>query len=133
MSAKNWLITSAVVSVLGAGGYLIYRFWDKISNFNKGTAYEGSGIIGSLGNATNQVLGGAPAALGESIGGGLYDVFHPAENIGPDTFYTVNFPDGSRHSVHATDVSKDGVFQYGTDQTIYQLVTRQGLKYAQIL
>lgn len=41
------------------------------------SAYEGKGIFGTLGGATNAVLGGAPASIGESLGGWLFDIFGP--------------------------------------------------------
>lgn len=33
---------------------------------NQGTPYKGFGVLGTLGNITNRVLGGVPQAIGES-------------------------------------------------------------------
>lgn len=42
----------------------------------QGTAYENKGVVGTLGAATNSALGGVPQAIGEALGGWLYDVTH---------------------------------------------------------
>lgn len=42
----------------------------------QGTPYAGAGVAGTLGAATNDVLGGVPQSLGESIGGAIYSLFH---------------------------------------------------------
>jgi hypothetical protein len=47
-----------------------------VANVNQGTPYEGAGIIGTLGNFTNQALGGVPQSVGQSLGGWLYDLTH---------------------------------------------------------
>ena len=39
-------------------------------------AYQGAGIFGTLGAATDHVLGGAPSSVGEWLGGKLYDWTH---------------------------------------------------------
>lgn len=40
-------------------------------------AYQGYGILGTLGAATNSVLGGIPASIGETLGGWTFDIFGP--------------------------------------------------------
>jgi hypothetical protein len=40
------------------------------------TAYEGKGVIGTLGAAANTASGGLFASIGNSIGSGLYNLFH---------------------------------------------------------
>lgn len=42
------------------------------------TAYQGAGVAGTLGAATNSVSGGALASLGEWLGGKVYDLTHPS-------------------------------------------------------
>ena len=59
-----------------------------------------------------------PAEIGNSIGGTLYEWLHPTD-AGPDTYYTVLFPDGSKHAVHATDVDRYGAFNF--DGSAYTL------------
>lgn len=41
-----------------------------------GTAYDGWGFLGTLGAGTNAVLGGAPNAIGEWLGGKAFDLTH---------------------------------------------------------
>lgn len=45
---------------------------------DKTTAYEGAGVFGTLGAATNAMLGGAPASLGEWLGDKLFDWQYPS-------------------------------------------------------
>lgn len=42
----------------------------------KTSAYEGWGVLGTLGAATNAVSGGVFASAGETLGGWLYDITH---------------------------------------------------------
>ena len=44
------------------------------------TAYQGAGVLGTLGAATNTASGGALASLGNWIGGGLYSLFNGSYN-----------------------------------------------------
>lgn len=71
------------IAVIGVAGVLIYfgkqakeavkAGVDAVSNVNKGTSYEGAGVVGTLGNVTNQLSGGFFERLGSSIGGALAD------------------------------------------------------------
>ncbi len=45
----------------------------------RGTPYEGTGIFGTLGAATNATLGGVPQSIGESLGSLAYRIFHGDE------------------------------------------------------
>lgn len=45
-----------------------------VANVNKGTSYEGAGVVGTLGNATNQLSGGFLERIGSGIGGALADL-----------------------------------------------------------
>ena len=66
------------VGALGLGvAYVAYK---SLANFNKGTPFEGTGAIGTLGNVTNQVLGGAPQAAGEAISEALFNLTHADMN-----------------------------------------------------
>jgi hypothetical protein len=104
--------------LLGAGivvaGIVLYLLWGKLMNINAGTPYAGGGPVGTLGNLTNQALGGAPQAIGESgpVQGLLDKIFGAPKSSGDSTFYTVTFPDGSRHSVPASTVDAQGDFTY---------------------
>jgi hypothetical protein len=45
------------------------------------TAYQGAGIVGTVGAATNAVSGGVLASMGEAIGGKLFDWFGPSVDL----------------------------------------------------
>jgi hypothetical protein len=45
------------------------------------TAYQGAGIVGTVGAATNAASGGVLASIGESIGGTLFDWFGPKVDL----------------------------------------------------
>jgi len=42
----------------------------------QGTAYEGKGILGTVGAVVNSASGGSLAAIGEWLGGSIYDIVH---------------------------------------------------------
>lgn len=66
----------AIWWLLSKGGKVAGQAVDAVSNINAGTAYEGAGVVGTLGHATDAVSGGALSDLGSWIGTGLYDLFH---------------------------------------------------------
>jgi hypothetical protein len=90
------------------GGYVALRLLDKFAGINKGTPYEGSGVVGTAANLANQASGGALAATGSWIGRTLYDFVNPSSPRG-QVFYTFTLPDGSRGSVDSADV-RNGLF-----------------------
>lgn len=96
----------------------------------KVTAYEGSGVVGTLGAAANTVSGGTLASLGEKIGSGLFSIFGPKDTT-PKTFYSVRFPDGKTHAVGDTWVDKSGYFYYPQGSNVrYKLGTLSGVRVA---
>lgn len=96
----------------------------------KVTAYEGRGVVGTLGAAVNSVSGGTLASLGEKIGGGLFSLFGPKDTT-PKTFYSVRFPDGKTHAVGDTWIDKNGYFYYPQGGTVrYKLGTLSGVRVA---
>lgn len=101
----------AVVAVLGVAAYTVYRVLD----INKGTPYEGGGVVGTLGNLTNQVLGGAPQAIGEALG----SAFAPDES-GANLTYAFTFPDGTRGAVNSNAVDSQGYFNYSGTHAQYR-------------
>jgi hypothetical protein len=54
-----------------------------VGNVNKGTPYEGAGIVGTLGHATDAVTGNALSDFGSWLGGKAYDLTHPAPAATP--------------------------------------------------
>ena len=53
-----------------------------------GTEYQGTGVLGTLGAATNDASGGFFNWLGDKIGGGAFALFGPSSTPAPAT--TVN-------------------------------------------
>lgn len=107
MNQKTILTLAGVATAALLGAYFFgKKILDTIANFNKGTAYEGAGVVGSLGNATNMLLGGAPQSLGESLSAWI------APDYDPGVYYTVTFPDNAKHAVLSTDVGPGGYFMY---------------------
>ncbi len=88
--------------VKGAGGLLTGN-----NAITEGTSYEGAGVLGTLGAATNAITGGA----GEAVGGWIAGLLS-SDSGGESLYYAVNFPDGSRHAVPASSVARSGAFTY---------------------
>jgi hypothetical protein len=96
----------------------------------EGTDYQGAGVAGTLGAATNAASGGLLAEAGSWIGGKVFDIFHPSAGL-MQTFI-VNFPDGSKHAVNSEDIDSSGRFLYAGRR--YQLVTDgAGMKSARLV
>ena len=49
------------------------------NSLTEGTPYAGAGVLGTVGAATNAVLGGVPQKIGEALGGWLFDLTHPGQ------------------------------------------------------
>lgn len=47
------------------------------------TAYQGAGVVGTLGAATNAASGGYLASFGQWVGGKIFDLTHPADDPAP--------------------------------------------------
>lgn len=72
------------IAIAGVAGLVIYfgkqakeavvAGVKAVGEVNKGTPYEGAGVVGTLGNVTNQVSGGFFERIGSSIGGALADL-----------------------------------------------------------
>lgn len=79
---------------------------DAIANINAGTPYAGGGAVGTLGNIVNRATGGVPQAIGE----GISSWFSPPFNADAFMTFAVLFPDGTKHAINASDISRDGYF-----------------------
>lgn len=96
----------------------------------KTAAYEGKGVAGTVGAATNAVSGGLFATIGEKIGGGLFSIFG-AKDTTPKTYYRVLFPDGKYHAVGDTWVDSRGYFNYPQGGSVrYKLGQLKGVQVA---
>lgn len=58
------------------------------NNLNVGTAYAGTGPIGSFGDFVDKVLFGVPSSFGSWVGRELYDELHPDYDPSKDTSAT---------------------------------------------
>lgn len=96
------------LAVVAGAGYVALRLLDKFAGINKGTPYEGSGVVGTAANIANKASGGALAAAGGFIGRALYDFVNPSSPRG-QVFWTFTLPDGTRGAVDSADV-KGGLF-----------------------
>jgi hypothetical protein len=79
--------------------------------------YSGFGPASSLGAAVNGLTGGAAASGGESIGSGLFSLFGSSPS-GSSVYYTVNFPDGSKHAIGDATIDSNNRFTYNGAQYI---------------
>ena len=83
---------AAGAAVQGAGGLLTGNNGITAAATNAAgdpvTAYQGAGIFGTMGAATNAVSGGTLASLGQWIGSSLYDLTHPTPATTTDNTYT---------------------------------------------
>lgn len=113
---KTFLIWGGIgLAVLAVGSWLV----SKLTDFNKGTAFENTGAIGTLGNATNQVLGGVPAAVGTTLSETLFNLTH--DDFDGTTYLFVFAESGGKGAVNSSDVDSRGFFNYWRDGQRYQL------------
>lgn len=81
LNAPEGLALLVVVGVLGFIGLTLFlkkqaaAALNGLEHFNDGTPYAGAGVVGSLGNVTNQLSGGFLADEGENLGAWLYSIF----------------------------------------------------------
>jgi len=76
----NW---KAALALTG-GAILVYFLFKEqakaaasaVVNVNQGTPYEGTGVIGTLGNATDALSGRQLSRFGSYLGGLVYDLTH---------------------------------------------------------
>lgn len=66
----------ATEAVKGVGGLV-----SGDNALTRGTVYEGAGVAGTLGAATNAATGGLLETFGSWLGGKVYDVTHPDEGV----------------------------------------------------
>lgn len=88
--------TVLTVAAVGVGAYLVYKLFN--------TAASAAGAVGA---AVQQGYQSTVSALGS----GLYKLFGPAD-IGTNLYYTVTFPDNSRHAVPSNTVDSTGAFTW---------------------
>lgn len=89
-------------TVRGAGGLL-----SGTNAITKDTAYEGKGVLGTLGGAVDSITGGFTSTVGGWIAATL-----PAGGPGEMLYYTVTLPGGDRASIPSGSVAKSGAFTY---------------------
>ncbi len=115
MSAAVWVTLAAV-----AGG-IVYAVYKSFTNFNKGTPYEGTGAVGTLGNVADQLSGGVLSATGSAIGTTLYDWTHSDESVTATTLIFTFKDTGLKGAVNEDQVDPLGFFNYYKTGVRYQL------------
>lgn len=105
------------VGVIAVGGYLVWKLFQLVTGIGEGATAIVKGV------------GTLPRTIGEAIGSGLFDLFHP-DAAGESLYYTATFPDGARHAIPSGSVDAGGRFSYAGLR--YQLVTQKetGLRVA---
>lgn len=78
-------LTGAGSAVGGAVTGTVKGLNNAITAVNQGTPYQGYGVIGTLGNVTNEVLGGVPEKIGSFIGGLIFDLKETFDPANPNT------------------------------------------------
>jgi hypothetical protein len=73
---------------------------------------QAGAVFAPVAAAENNLSGGLLASSGESIGSGLFSLFGP-KDTSPSVYYSVQFPDGSKHAIGDTSVDSTGNFSYG--------------------
>lgn len=73
----------------------------------RGTVYEGTGTLGTIGAATDAVSGGVLSAVGEKIS----SWFTPTQT-GADLYFRTIFPDASVGAVPSNSIDAQGYFTY---------------------
>lgn len=109
------------------------RYASSVTGFNFekvmvwGVVVVGGYAVFKTLSAINTVKG-ALNSVGSAIGSGLYEFFN-GDTAGEALFYSVYFPDGSRHAVPSKAVSKNGTFKnlnlspsYRGDGKTYRIV-----------
>jgi hypothetical protein len=129
LARKTVKDAAAAVGGLVSGNNVITQNQHDFSG-EEVTAYEGTGVLGTLGATVNTVTGGAAASAGSALGNVFTSIFGK-KVVSPSTFYSVLFPDGVRHAIGDTWIDKNGYFTYPQGGTIrYKLGTLNGKQIA---
>ncbi len=92
MTDRTDLQTFAILGAAVVAGVLLWRFSREAGGLVTGnngitqsatnaagrpvTAYQGAGVVGTIGAATNAASGGVLASMGEALGNWFYDLTH---------------------------------------------------------
>lgn len=71
---------SGAKTVAGDVGETVGGVFTGNNAITRDTPYQGGGVLGTLGAATNGILGGVPQKVGEKIGGWAFDIFGPSSS-----------------------------------------------------
>lgn len=112
--AVYFVLRKAVGDTVGAVASTAGGVVSGNNALTKDTAYEGRGILGTLGAAVNAATGGAGEWAGERIASWFDHETVPGDS---NIYYSVIFPDGARHAVGNAMIDKEGYF------------TRAGIRY----
>lgn len=81
IDSQQLLIIAAVVAGIAVVDKAT-RTVEAVADINQGTPFENTGVIGTLGNVTNQASGGLFARIGSAIGGAAADIRERVLGIG---------------------------------------------------
>jgi hypothetical protein len=73
MKREQLLTVAVIVGVIAVVDQLT-KGVEAVTNVNEGTPFEDTGVVGTLGNVTNQASGGVLANIGSAIGGFAADI-----------------------------------------------------------
>lgn len=72
-------VAAGVSATAGAAAETVSGVFTGNNVVTRETPYEGAGVLGTYGAVVNDVLGGVPQSVGESLGGWVYDLLHSDE------------------------------------------------------
>jgi len=98
------LNTVVVAGAVIAASYVIYQIFS--------TAQKGFSTVQSAAGAVVDAAGNAYTSARDAVASGLYALFGPEDRSGPNTYYTITFPDGLRHAIGADVVDANGNFTW---------------------
>lgn len=100
--------TLLILAALGVGGYLLYK------------------VLGKGAQAASTAYNAARDWTADTF----YRWLGPNEAFGPDLFYNVGFPDGTRHAIPSTAVDANS-FAFSRQGTNYRMfLGKDGKRYA---
>lgn len=108
------------------------EFWTGANGDNKfvwgAAALLAVALVYSL-KQSKKFIDNALQSPRDALASGLYRLFGPDEEFGDSLYYTIGFPDGSRHAIPSSSVQKNATFQY-QNMWYQMLMGKDGKRYA---
>lgn len=96
-------------AVVGVGAVIALVVYGRKLFSTAGTPYANTGAVGAVANVVDLASGRVLSDTGATIGESIYNWFNPPSSS-PDIYYSVQFPDGGKHSISARDIDASGYF-----------------------